>query len=170
MAKVIAKRRQMMQPRINIAKVNPRALTAMLGLSSYLHQCRLEAKLLNLISLRVSQINGCAYCIDMHWKELRAAGECEQRLYALDAWRESSFYTERERAALAWAEAVTLVTDGHVRDEVFEEARSHFKDEELADLTLGLVAINGWNRLNISFRVTPGTYQPAGQEEHRAAA
>lgn len=159
-----------MQPRINIATVSPNALTAMLGLGSYLHHCGLDAKLLNLVNLRVSQINGCAYCIDMHWKDLRAAGETEQRLYALDAWRESPFYTERERAALAWAEAVTLVTDGHVPDEVFEEASSHFSDQELANLTLDLVAINGWNRLNISFRVTPGTYQPAGQAEHRAAA
>ncbi len=159
-----------MQPRINIATVSPSAITAMLGLSSYLHKCGLDAKLLNLVNLRVSQINGCAYCIDMHWKDLRAAGETERRLYGLDAWRESPYYTERERAALAWAEAVTLVTDGHVPDEVFEEASSHFNDEELANLTLDLVAINGWNRLNISFRVTPGTYQPASQEAQRAAA
>jgi AhpD family alkylhydroperoxidase len=164
------RRRQIMQPRINITTVSPGALTAMLGLSSYLYQCGLDAKLLNLVNLRVSQINGCAYCIDMHWKDLRAAGETEQRLYALDVWRESPSYTERERAALAWAEAVTLVTDGHVTDEVFEEASRYFNDEQLANLTLSLVAINGWNRLNISFRTTPGTYQPAGQKEHRAAA
>jgi AhpD family alkylhydroperoxidase len=122
-----------------------------------------------LIKLRVSQINGCAYCIDMHWKDLRATGETEQRLYALDAWRESPFYTERERAALAWAEAVTRVTDSHVPDEVFEQARSQFDDDELANLTLGIVAINGWNRLCISFRVPPGTYQPAGKEQEVAA-
>ena len=150
-----------MQPRIKIATVNPGALQAMLGLETYLRGCGLDAKLLDLIKLRVSQINGCAYCIDMHWKDLRAAGETEQRLYALDAWRESPFYTEPERAALAWAEAVTRVTDGHVPDELFEEARGQFNDDELANLTLGIVAINGWNRLNIAFRVIPGTFQPA---------
>jgi alkylhydroperoxidase family enzyme len=96
----------------------------------------------------------------MHWKDLRAAGESDQRLYGLDAWRESPYYTDRERAALAWTEAVTLVTGGHVPDDVFEEAHRHFNDAELADLTLGVVAINGWNRLNIAFRTVPGTYQP----------
>ncbi len=159
-----------MQPRITITSVSPGALKAMLGLGSYLHQCGLDVKLLDLINLRVSQINGCAYCLDMHWKDLRAAGETEQRLYGLDAWRESPYYTERERAALAWAEAVTRIRDGQVPDEVFEEAHRHFNDEELANLTLGVVAINGWNRLNIAYRTTPGTYQPAGKEEHRAAA
>lgn len=159
-----------MQPRINITSVSPGVLKAMLGLGSYLRQCGLDVKLLDLINLRVSQINGCAYCLDMHWKDLRAAGETEQRLYGLDAWRESPYYTERERAALGWAEAVTRVADGHVTDEVFEEAHRHFNDEELANLTLGVVAINGWNRLNIAYRTTPGTYQPAGKVEHRAAA
>jgi AhpD family alkylhydroperoxidase len=142
----------------------------MLGLETYLHQSGLETKLLDLIRLRVSQINGCAYCLDMHWKDLRAAGETEQRLYGLDAWRESPYYTERERAALGWAEAVTLVTEGHVPDEVFEEAHQHFKDEDLANLTLAVVAINGWNRLNIALRTVPGTYQPASKGEYRAAA
>ena len=159
-----------MQPRIKIATVNPGAFQAMLGLETYLRGCGLDVKLLDLIKLRVSQINGCAYCIDMHWKDLRAAGESEQRLYGLDAWRESPYYTERERAALAWAEAVTRVTDGHVPDEVFEEARRHFNEDELANFTLGVVAINGWNRLSIAFRAEAGTYQPAGKEEHRAAA
>ena len=159
-----------MQPRITIGSVSPGALKAMLGLGNYLHQCGLDVKLLDLINLRVSQINGCAYCLDMHWKDLRAAGESEQRLYGLDAWRESPYYTERERAALAWAEAVTRIPDGQVPDEVFEEAHRHFSDEELANLTLGVVAINCWNRLNIAFRTTPGTYQPSGKEEHRAAA
>ena len=159
-----------MQPRINIMSVSPGALKAMLGLGSYLHQCGLDVKLLDLINLRVSQINGCAYCLDMHWKDLRAAGETEQRLYGLDAWRESPYYTERERAALAWAEAVTRIPDGQVPDAVFEEAQRHFNDKELADLTLGVVAINGWNRLNIAYRTTPRTYQPAGKVEHRAAA
>ena len=159
-----------MQPRINGSKASPGALKAMLGLENYLHQCGLDTKLLDLVKLRVSQINGCAYCIDMHWKDLRAAGETEQRLYGLDAWRESPYYTERERAVLAWAEAVTLINDGRVPDEVFEEAHRHLNDEELANLTIGLVAINGWNRLNIAFRTVPGTYQPATKEEHRAAA
>ncbi|HUJ09880.1 MAG TPA: carboxymuconolactone decarboxylase family protein [Verrucomicrobiae bacterium] len=158
-----------MQPRIKIGNVSPGAYKAMLGLETYLHQCGLDTKLLDLLKLRVSQINGCAYCIDMHWKDLRAAGETEQRLYGLDAWRESPSYTDRERAALAWAEAVTLVTDGHVPDEVFEEARSQFNEEELSNLTLAVVAINGWNRLSIAFRVVPGTYQPA-KEKHQAAA
>ena len=159
-----------MQPRITIRSVSPGALKAMLGLGSYLHQSGLDVKLLDLINLRVSQINGCAYCLDMHWKDLRAAGETEQRLYGLDAWRESPYYTERERAALAWAEAVTRIPGGQVPDEVFEGAHRHFSDEELANLTLGVVAINGWNRLNIAFRTRPGTYQPAGKEEYRAAA
>jgi AhpD family alkylhydroperoxidase len=113
------------------------------------------------LKFRVSQINGCAYCLDMHSKDLRAEGETEQRLYLLDAWRESPFYTERERAALAWAEAVTLITEGHVPDEVYEQARAQFSEEELANLSLAVVTINGWNRLSIAFRVEPGSYQPA---------
>jgi AhpD family alkylhydroperoxidase len=141
----------------------------MLGLETYLENSGLEKKLLDLIRLRVSQINGCAYCIDMHWKDLRAAGETEQRLYGLDAWRESPYYSERERAALQWSEAVTRITEGRVPDEVFEEAHRHFDDAALANLTLCLVAINGWNRLNIAFRTKPGTYQPAGKERHSAA-
>lgn len=158
-----------MQTRIDITSVSPGALKAMLGLGNYLQQCGLDRRLLDLINLRVSQINGCAYCLDMHWKDLRAAAETEQRLYGLDAWRESPYYTERERAALAWAEAVTRVSDDHVPDEVFEEVHRHFNDEELANLTLGVVAINGWNRLNIAFRTTPGTYKPVGKEKHQSA-
>jgi AhpD family alkylhydroperoxidase len=159
-----------MQPRIKVTSTNPGAYKAMLGLETYLHQCGLDAKLLNLIRLRVSQINGCAYCIDMHWKDLRAADDSEQRLYGLNAWRESPYYTDRERAALAWAEALTLVTEGHVPDDVFEEAHRHFNDEELANLALAVVAINGWNRLNIAFRTVPGIYQPGQREEFRAVA
>ena len=158
-----------MQPRIKIANISSGAYKAMLGLETYLHQSGLDPKLLDLLRLRVSQINGCAYCIDMHWKDLRAASETEQRLYGLDAWRESPYYSDRERAALAWAEAVTLVTDGHVPDEVFEEASHHFNEEELVNLTLGIVAINGWNRLSIAFRATPGTYQPAVKQHNQAA-
>jgi AhpD family alkylhydroperoxidase len=139
-------------------------MNAMLGLEKYLHSCGLPEKLLHLIKLRVSQINGCAYCIDMHSKDLRAAGDTEQRLYLLDAWREAPFYTDRERAALAWAEAVTRVTEGHVPDNVYEQARSQFMEEELVNLTLAVVTINAWNRLSIAFRSVAGAYQP--QQTH----
>ncbi len=143
------------------------ALKAMFGLGEYLAKSGLEPSLLQLIDFRVSQINGCAYCLDMHSKDLRAGGESEQRLYVLDAWREAPFYTERERAALAWAEAVTLVTEGHVPDEVYEQARAQFSEEELVNLTLAVVTINGWNRLNIAFRTEAGSYQPSSA--HSAA-
>jgi AhpD family alkylhydroperoxidase len=149
-----------MQARIDQKDVNPGGYRAMLGLEQYLNTCGLEKKLLDLIRLRVSQINGCAYCLDMHWKDLRVEGETEQRLYSLDAWRETPYYTERERAALAWAEAVTKVAESHVPDEVYEQARQQFDQQQLADLTLAVVAINGWNRLSIAFRTVPGTYQP----------
>jgi AhpD family alkylhydroperoxidase len=149
-----------MKARIDAAKVAPGAFHAMLGLEQYLHQSELGVPLLLLIKLRASQINGCAYCIDMHWKDLRAAGDNEQRLYGLDAWRESPYYSDRERAALAWTEAVTLITDGHVSDEVYEEVRPHFSEKELADLTFAVATINSWNRLAISLRAEAGTYQP----------
>ncbi len=149
-----------MQPRIDHRNASPEAMNAMLGLERFLHSCGLPENLLHLIKLRVSQINGCAYCIDMHSKDLRAAGETEQRLYLLDAWQEAPFYTERERAALAWAEAVTLVTEGHVPDTVYQQARSQFSEQELVNLTLAVVTINGWNRLSIAFRSVAGTYQP----------
>jgi AhpD family alkylhydroperoxidase len=135
----------------------------MLGLEAYLHESGLEIPLLHLIKLRASQINGCAYCLDMHWKDLRAIGENEQRLYGLDAWRESPYYTDRERAALAWTEAVTRITEGHVLDEVYEEVRPHFSEKELADLTLAVATINAWNRMAIASRAVPGTYQPAAK-------
>ena len=149
-----------MEQRLNAAQLAPAGYHTMIGLETYLKQCGLEHGLIHLIKLRVSQINGCAYCIDMHSKDLRSAGETEQRLYALDAWRETPFYTEREQAALAWAESVTRITDGHVPDDVFTRARDQFNEQELADLTLAVVAINGWNRLNIAFRTVPGTYEP----------
>jgi AhpD family alkylhydroperoxidase len=149
-----------MEQRINLVEAGQGALKAMLGLSAYLSKSGLEKQLLELLDFRVSQINGCAYCLDMHSKDLRAGGETEQRLYMLDAWRESPFYTERERAALAWAEAVTLVREGHVPEEVYEQARAQFGEDELVSLTLAVVAINGWNRFNIAFRTTPGSYQP----------
>jgi AhpD family alkylhydroperoxidase len=135
----------------------------MLGLEKYLHECGLEEGLLHLIKLRASQINGCAYCLDMHWKDLHAIGESEHRMYMLDAWEESPFYSDRERAALAWTEAVTRVSDGHVPDEVYEAVRTHFTDKELADLTVAIATINAWNRLSIAGRTTPGTYQPAAR-------
>jgi AhpD family alkylhydroperoxidase len=148
-----------MKARIESRDLNPGGYRAMLGLEHYLATCGLEKKLLDLIRQRVSQMNGCAYCLDMHWKDLRAEGETEQRMYSLDAWRETPYYSERERAALAWAEAVTRVADTHVPDEVYELARRQFDAQQLADLTLATVAINGWNRLNIAFRTFPGTYQ-----------
>lgn len=150
-----------MQSRIELSKVAPGAMKAMYGLEEYLKKCDLEPSLLELIKLRASQINGCAYCIDMHTKDARAAGESEQRLYLLNAWRESPFYSERERAALAWTEAITLITDGHVPDSVYERAREQFSEQELVNLTMAIVAINGWNRLAISFRAVPGSYQAA---------
>jgi AhpD family alkylhydroperoxidase len=157
-----------MQPRIDLKKLSPGAMNTMLGLEKYLHSCGLPENLLHLMKFRVSQINGCAYCIDMHSKDLRAAGETEQRLYLLDAWREAPFYSDRERAALAWAEAVTRVTEGHVPDEVYEQARRQFTEEELVNLTLAVVTINGWNRFSIAFRSVAGTYQP--QQSHAEAA
>ena len=148
-----------MEPRLTF-EAAPDVANAMLRLSAHVHNhSGLEISLLNLVFLRASQINRCAYCLDMHWKDARASGETEQRLYSLDAWRESPFYTDRERAALAWAEAVTLITDGFVPDAVYNEVHPHFSDAELANLTLALVVINGWNRLNVAFRTTPGTYR-----------
>lgn len=148
-----------MEQRISAYEKGQRALKVMYGFGSYLAKSPVERRLLDLVYFRVSQINGCAYCLDMHSKDLRAEGETEQRLYMLEAWRESPFYSDRERAALAWAESVTNVTDGHVPDKVYEEARNHFSEEELIDLTLAIVAINGYNRINIAFRIKAGTYQ-----------
>jgi AhpD family alkylhydroperoxidase len=150
-----------MQPRFSYAKLSPGAYQAMFALEKYLAQCGLEEGLLHLIKLRVSQINGCAYCLDKHWKDLHALGENEQRLYSLDAWRECPYYTDRERAALAWAEALTLITQGHASDAVYEETKAHFTEQELSDLTFAITTINAWNRLAISARTVPGTYQSA---------
>jgi AhpD family alkylhydroperoxidase len=149
-----------MQERFNGARVAAGGYKAMLGLEQYLHQSGLEEKLVDLVKLRASQLNGCAYCIDMHWKDLRASGETEQRLYGLDAWRESPYYTDREQAALAWTEAVTLITQGHVPDEVYDSARQQFSDKEVADLTLAIAAINAWNRIAIASRTPAGHYRP----------
>lgn len=137
---------------------NP-GIKALHDLETHLHSCSLELSLLELVKMRASQINSCGYCLDMHSKDARAAGETEQRLYVLEAWREASFYSERERAALAWTEAVTRVADTQVPDSVYEHAKQHFNDEELLDLTLAVVAINSWNRLAISSRAEPGSYR-----------
>ena len=151
-----------MQTRINAQKASPAAYKAMFNLESYVRQSGIEHSLLGLVKTRASQINGCAFCIDMHTKDARAAGETEQRLYALNAWRETPFYTDRERAALAWTEAVTLINEGHAPDDVYEEVRQRFTEEELVNLTLAIVSINGWNRLAIAFRALPGSYQVKG--------
>ena len=150
-----------MTPRFDIAQAAPGIYRAMGALERYLHECGLETALIHLVKLRASQVNGCAYCLDMHWKDLRALGETEQRLYSLDAWRECPYYTPRERAALAWTEAVTRVADGQVPDAVYDEVRGEFDDAALANLTLAVATINAWNRLAIAGRAVPGTYQPA---------
>ena len=150
-----------MQARLDWYKISGGAYRAMAGLEAFVQGAHLDPALLHLIRMRVSQINGCAYCLDMHSKDARAAGETEQRLYELNAWRETPFYSERERAALAWAEALTLVHETHAPDDVYEEARKRFSEEELVSLTIAIVAINSWNRLAIGFRAVPGTYQPA---------
>ncbi len=158
-----------MQPRLESQKASPGAIHAMLALENFVHKSsKLEPSLLELVKMRASQINGCAYCLDMHSKDARAAGETEQRLYTLNAWRETPFFTDRERAALAWTEAVTLITEGHVPDAVYKEARQQFSEEELVNLTMALVAINGWNRLSIAFRAVPGDYQPAARKAEGA--
>ena len=155
-----------METRINLAEKGQKVIKALGGLSVYLAKSSLEPQLINLIDFRVSQINGCAYCLDMHSKDLRAAGESEQRLYTIAAWREAPFYSERERAALAWAEAVTKLTNGNVPDEVYEEARRQFSEEELIDLTVAVTTINTYNRINIAFRTPAGDYQPGQWEVH----
>jgi AhpD family alkylhydroperoxidase len=149
-------------------KYTTKAYKGMEELEAYLKESSVEEGLLHLIKLRASQINGCAYCLDMHWKDLRAIGENEQRMYSLDAWRECPYYTDRERAALAWTEAVTKISEGHVEDVVYEEARKHFSDRELADLTLAVATINAWNRLAIASRMEPGKYQAAKVEKKTA--
>ena len=150
-----------MQARLEAQKVSPAAYQAMLGLETFVRkQSKLEPALIQLVKMRASQINGCAYCIDMHSKDARSEGETEQRIYALSAWEETPFFTDRERAALALTEAITLVSQGHVPDAVYEHAKQHFSEEELVNLTLAVIAINGWNRIAISFRMVPGEYQP----------
>ena len=149
-----------MQPRIEYRKFAPEAMKAMLALESYLAHSTLDHNFLHLLKLRASQINGCAFCIDMHWKDARAGGETEQRLYGLDAWRESPYYTDRERAALAWTEAVTLISSTHAPDEEFAELQKHFSEQEIVDLIYAIATINAWNRIAIATRAVPGRYQP----------
>lgn len=149
-----------MNPRIDMNRhLGSGMARAMLALSSEV-EASLERRLIELVKIRASQINGCAYCIDMHTKEARLAGETEQRIYALSAWRETPFFNERERAALEWTEAVTRVADTHVPDEIHERVASHFNEDELVALTFAVIVINSWNRLAVSFRVPVGSYQP----------
>jgi AhpD family alkylhydroperoxidase len=147
-----------MKARIDLMHVNPGIIQAMLGLERQVRKAGLDNTLLDLVRMRASQINGCAYCLDMHSKDARANGETEQRLYGLAAWRETPYYSARERAALEWTEALTLVSETHAPDDVFEHVREQFSEDELLHLTLAIVAINGWNRLNIAAQTVPGGY------------
>jgi AhpD family alkylhydroperoxidase len=150
-----------MQPRIDYRKYGQDALKSMLGLEKYIGESGLDHKILHLIKMRASQINGCAYCLDMHSLDARAEGESEQRLYTLEAWREAPFFSDRERAALAWTEALTLISQTHAPDAVYEELKQQFSEKEIVDLTFAIGAINLWNRLAISLRAVPGHYKPA---------
>jgi AhpD family alkylhydroperoxidase len=150
-----------MQPRLDYRKASPQAFQAMVQLEAVVRRSGIDPLLLELIKIRASQLNGCAYCIDMHTKDARAHGETEQRIYALSAWRETSFYSEKERAALAWTEAITNIQQGHASDDVYEELSRNFSEAERMNLTLAIVTINGWNRIAIAFRPEPGSYQPA---------
>jgi AhpD family alkylhydroperoxidase len=149
-----------MKARIEYKKVNPSALQAMLALQGVVDNSGLEHRLLYLVKLRASQINGCAYCIDMHTKDAIYAGESDQRLYGLDAWHETPYYSDRERAALAWTEAVTNISSTHVPDAVYDDLRAHFSEDEIVNLTLAVATVNAWNRLAVSLRTVPGDYRP----------
>ncbi|GCF10734.1 carboxymuconolactone decarboxylase family protein [Dictyobacter arantiisoli] len=155
-----------MDTRLNYVKAAPGGYRAMSQLERYVKNCGLEASLIELVKMRASQINGCAFCLDMHSKDARAAGESEQRIYLLSAWRETPFYTERERAALEWTEALTLIAEEHVPDEIYERVKPYFTEEELVNLSLAVVTINAWNRLAISFRSEVGSYQPGTVAAH----
>jgi AhpD family alkylhydroperoxidase len=150
-----------MAERLKYAKAFPEGIHALMALGKTINTSGLEPSLMELVKIRASQLNGCAYCIDMHTKDARAAGETEQRLYALSAWRETPFFTPRERAALAWTEAITNIQQGHADDAIYEQVHSEFSDADLVKLTLGITQINAWNRIAIAFRTEPGTYQPA---------
>ncbi|HEX8718859.1 MAG TPA: carboxymuconolactone decarboxylase family protein [Gemmatimonadaceae bacterium] len=163
-----------MPRRIDYRHAAPGALQAMGGMQQYVQESGLEHSLLELVKLRASQINGCAYCLDMHSKEARAEGETEQRIYVLSAWREAPFYTPRERAALEWTEAITLISKGGISEELYATVRKQFSEKELVDLTMAVVTINGWNRLAIGLGSDVGSYQPAARaatsREHAGAA
>ncbi len=159
-----------MKARIDLMHVTPGVIQAMLGLERQVHQAGLERGLLDLVRMRASQINGCAYCLDMHSKDARASGETEQRLYGLDAWRETPYYSARERAALEWTEALTLVSESRVPDDVYERVREQFSEDELVHLSLAIVSINGWNRLNIAARTVPGDYVAGSVAKAHAAS
>ena len=159
-----------MKARFDLMHVNPGVIQAMLGLERQVHKAGFDPKLIDLVRMRASQINGCAYCLDMHSKDTRANGETEQRLYGLEAWREAPYYSARERAALEWTEALTLVSETRVPDEVYERVRAEFSEDELVQLSLAVVAINGWNRLNIAARTVAGDYVPASLAKSLAAA
>lgn len=150
-----------MTARLDCGQTAPGIYDAMDALEHYLASCSLEPGLVHLVKLRASQVNGCAYCIDMHWKDLRALGESEARLYMLDAWEECPLYSARERAALAWTEAVNAVADAHVPDAAYDAVRTQFSEREVCDLTAVIATINAWNRLSIAARLVPGRYQPA---------
>ncbi|HVI46374.1 MAG TPA: carboxymuconolactone decarboxylase family protein [Chitinophaga sp.] len=151
-----------MQARINVNEKSPNAVKALFQLGGYMYKSSFDQHLLMLVYFRVSQVNRCAVCLDMHSKELRAAGETEQRLYMMDAWRESPMYTDRERAAFAWAEGVTQLSVENVPDHLYATVREQFSEEEVIELTMGIITINAYNRLNIAFRMTAGNYQTGG--------
>lgn len=156
-----------MKQRLNYIQANPEGFQGMLALQQKVDTCSLDHALLELVKMRASQINGCAYCLDMHSKDARAAGETEQRLYLLNAWREAPFYSDRERAALEWTEALTRLGSHAVPDQVYSEVRQHFNEKEIVELSYAIVAINGWNRLAIAFRAEPGHYQPDHHNKSR---
>jgi AhpD family alkylhydroperoxidase len=162
--------KDIMKARFDLMHVSPGIIHAMLGLERQVRKAGLDSKLLDLVRMRASQINGCAYCLDMHSKDARANGESDQRLYALDAWRETPYYSARERAALEWTEALTLVSETHAPDEAYERVREQFSEDELAHLTLLVVSINGWNRLNIAARTVPGDYVAGSLAQLHAAS
>ncbi|MEB2288118.1 MAG: carboxymuconolactone decarboxylase family protein [Anaerolineae bacterium] len=147
-----------MKSRLNYGTIDPEARKALLGLEAYQEQTEMETSLLDLVKIRASQINGCAFCLDMHWKDARASGESEERLYMISAWREAALYTERERAALAWTEAVTLLAESGVPDDLYEATRAVFNEHEIISLTMAVIAINSWNRINVAFRTEAGHY------------
>lgn len=160
-----------MEHRIDLyAPAHAGVVKAMMALESYVRRSGLETSVLHLIKVRASQINGCAYCIDMHTKDARADGQSEQRLYALNAWRQTPFFSDRERAALEWTESLTLVSETHVPDETYELVREQFSEDEIANLTTAVIVINGWNRIAISFRSVPGTYEPPVRNREQTTA